>query len=365
MSTSGSQIRVLVVDDSALMRSMIKQMLASDPGVTVIDSAGSGQVALQKIREQRPDVVTLDFEMPGMSGLELLQRIMAECPVPAVMLSAHTTSGARQTLDALEAGAVDYVAKPSGERGGRLPEVAEILLQKIHAAASANLVRVRQMSQPQASPPSRPVRPSVPATACPTGNPATVIAIGISCGGPQTLVQVFPSIPADCPPIVLTQHMPPGFTHSFAERLDRMSAIEVKEAAENDAVVPGRALIAPGDAHLTVVGRPGQLRVRLDRRGPVCGHMPSADVMFRSVVEACGGAAVGVLMTGMGNDGAEALGLIRAAGGHTLAQDQDTCIVFGMPKVAIELGNAEEVLPLDQIVPGMLAAAAATPAGSV
>lgn len=339
------------------MRATIKQMLAADPALDVVDAAGSGPVALAKVQELQPDVVTLDVEMPGMDGIEVLRRLMADMPTPVIMLSAHTQEGAQRTMEALEAGAIDYVAKPTGVAGGGLRDVAATLIEKIHAASRANVQRLWGIAARPAAvaarpKPATPVRPSAPAAFTTYNGP--VVAIGISCGGPATLVEMFPSIPADFPPIILTQHMPPGFTRSMAERLDRISNIDVKEAANDDVLRRGLALIAPGDSHLTLAGRPGTLKVRLDQGPPACGHRPSADVMFRSAAKLCGARTIGVIMTGMGNDGAEALGLIKAAGGRTLAQDQATCVVYGMPKVAAELGNAEKVVPLDEIIPTIL-----------
>ncbi len=370
MSTNNhpaGKTRVLIIDDSALMRTMIRQVLSSDPQIDVVDTAGNGPVALAKVRDLRPDVVTLDVEMPGMDGIELLRRIMREHPLPVIMLSAHTQHGAQRTLDALEAGAIDYVPKPSGGEGATLRDVGGELIQKIHAARSANLGRLSRMASSAPVMPARlRAQPAVRALA--PDAPSPVIAIGISCGGPATLVDIFPQFPADSPPIVITQHMPPGFTKSFADRLNRLSNLQVKEAENEDVLRPGTAFVAPGDAHLTVYGRPGRLRVRLDHREPTCGHRPSVDVMFRSLAKTSGALTVAAIMTGMGNDGAEALGTIVAAGGRTLAQDQESCIVFGMPKAAIELGHAQRVTPLDQIVSTLLelsnAAAAAAPVGA-
>lgn len=359
MTESGQKIRVLIVDDAALMRATIKQLLASDPAIEVVDTAGSGPVAIAKIKQLRPDVVTLDVEMPGMDGIDLLRTIMADAPVPVVMLSAHTQHGAQRTLDALEAGAVDYVPKPTGQRGATLRDVAAVLCERVRSAAAANLRRVRP-TRPKFAPSASPSVPSAKPRPTVTAGPSSVIAIGISCGGPATLVEIFPQLPPDSPPIVITQHMPPGFTRSFADRLNRLSALHVKEAEDGDVLAVGRAFVAPGDAHMLLQGAPGRLRIKLERTGPVCGHMPSVDVLFRSVAKTCGAAAVGVIMTGMGNDGAAALGAIRDAGGRTVAQDQPSCIVFGMPKAAIDMGHAQHIVPLDQIVPTVLELATCT-----
>ena len=341
------RIRCMVVDDAALMRATIRQMIETDPDIEVIDTAGSGPVALEKIKTLRPDVVTLDVEMPGMDGITLLRRIMDESPTSVVMLSTVTQDGAQRTLDALEAGAVDYVGKPTGQAGQTLRDVTSSLIAKIKAAATANLDPLR--TRPRTRPPA-PVCPA-PVSLRPIDRDREVLfAVGISAGGPATLVDIFAQLPAETPPILITQHMPSGFTKSFADRLDRLSNIAVKEAQVGDIVRPNQALIAPGHAHMTVRRHlKTGIKIDLDEGGPVCGHRPSVDRLFRSVAELVGDRAIGLIMTGMGNDGADALGTIRAAGGLTFAQSRETCVVFGMPKVAIELDNAGQILDLESI----------------
>ncbi len=344
------RIRCIVVDDSALMRATIRKMLEREPGIEVIDTAGSGPVALNKIRDLEPDVVTLDVEMPGMDGITVLRRIMAESPTSVVMLSTFTQDGAQRTLDALEAGAVDYVGKPTGQAGQTLRDVTSSLIAKIKAAATANLdpLRIRSRTRPPARP--APVCPTPVRPARPDRDGEVLLAIGISAGGPATLVDIFTQLPAETPPILITQHMPSGFTVSFADRLDRLSNIAVKEAQAGDIVRPNQALIAPGHAHMIVRRHlKTGIKIALDQGTTVCGHRPSVDRLFRSVAEVVGKRAIGLIMTGMGNDGADALGAIRAAGGLTFAQSREACVVFGMSKVAIELDNVGQILDLESI----------------
>lgn len=347
-----TKIRCLVVDDAALMRAMIRQLLESDPQIEVIDTAGSGPVALEKIREQDPDVVTMDVEMPGMDGISLLREVMSDCPVPVIMVSSHTQAGGRRTLDAMEAGAVDYVAKPTGGQGKDLASIAGILIAKVKQAANTNMAalwRVAATAEERAE-----LTRSVAQTAEAEFDPNHVIAIGISCGGPASLVQIIPQLPPNMPPILITQHMPPGFTKSFAERLDRFCEFKVKEAEQGDVIVPNNMFIAPGHSHMTVKRSGRKLTVELDQGPRVCGHCPSVDKLLRSVALECGSNCTGIIMTGMGNDGAEALGEIQRAGGLTMAQDEETSIVFGMPKAAVVLGHADRTLALDDIIPAVI-----------
>ncbi len=353
MATSTEKIRCLVVDDAALMPATLKQLLESDSDVEVIATASNGPVALQKIRELNPCVVTLDVEMPGMDGISLLREIMSDCPTPVVIVSSHTHDGAHQTLEAMEAGAVDYVPKPEGKKGVGLREVATLLISKVKDAAGTNMAALCRMAGWSEAAPVRKLPVMTPDID--SFVKEHVIAIGVSCGGPAALAEIFPSIPQHMPPVVVAQHMPEGFTNSFAERLDRTSSLEVKEAQDGDLLIPNRALIAPGHSHMTLTRQNQRLQARLDQGPNVCGHRPSVDKLFRSVARACGSSCTGVIMTGMGNDGAEALGEIKAAGGLTIAQDEKSCIVYGMPKAAIEMGHVERVLPLHEIVPSLTA----------
>ncbi|MDQ0465536.1 two-component system chemotaxis response regulator CheB [Caulobacter ginsengisoli] len=321
-----SKIRVLIVDDSATMRGLITATLRRDPDIEVIGSAGDPLEAREAIKALNPDVITLDIEMPNMSGLEFLERIMRLRPMPVVMVSTLTQAGAEETLRALEIGAVDCVAKPTrlDEGSAGLSELAA----KVKAAARA---RVR------AHMPSNAGR-RAPETFKSNGH---VVAIGSSTGGVEALLTVIARFPANCPPTVITQHMPATFTASFAARLDRATDAQVAEAHDGAVLEPGKVWLAPGGAaHLSVTGS-GTLRCKLTASDPVNGHRPSVDVLFNSVAQAAGARGVGAILTGMGRDGAEGLKAMREAGGHTLGQDADSCVVYGMPKVAFEIGAVE------------------------
>ncbi len=333
-------VRVLVVDDSALMRKLIPQILHSDSSIQVVGTAMDGIFGLKKIEELRPQVVTVDLEMPGMGGLDMLKEIMRRHQIPVIVVSSHSRDGASITLKALSLGAFDFVAKPV-DVAARMPEIAQELIAKIKAAAQSRGIRVTASSgtshatKPAAS-------PGIPAS--------RIVAIGISTGGPQALQYVLPQLPADFPSsILVVQHMPEGFTEMFARRLDEICAIKVKEAQSGDQLLAGRALICPGNRHLKVKRLPLSDVVVLSDEPKVNGHRPSADVLFRSVAEEFGNKSVALIMTGMGDDGAEGLGAIRNAGGLTIAQSEDSCVVYGMPKAAIERGYAIRVVPLDAV----------------
>ncbi len=321
-----SKIRVLIVDDSATMRGLITATLRRDPDIEVIGSAGDPLEAREAIKALNPDVITLDIEMPNMSGLEFLERIMRLRPMPVVMVSTLTQAGAEETLRALEIGAVDCVAKPTrlDEGSAGLSELAA----KVKAAARAR-VRAHMPSSAGRRAPE-------------TFNPGShVVAIGSSTGGVEALLTVIGRFPANCPPTVITQHMPATFTASFAARLDRATDAHVAEAHDGAVLEPGRVWLAPGGAtHLSVTGS-GTLRCKLTASDPVNGHRPSVDVLFHSVAQAAGARGVGAILTGMGKDGAEGLKAMRDAGAHTLGQDADSCVVYGMPKVAFEIGAVE------------------------
>lgn len=349
-------IRVLVVDDSALMRKLIPQMLAQDAALQVVGTAMDGEFAVSKIGELKPDVVTLDLEMPRKDGLATLREIMASSRVPVIVVSAHTTQGASVTLRALALGAFDFVAKPSGGATEPLQRIAAELILKIKAAAQA--------ANPPRLAPAMPPRSAAEKLASAQRAPASrVVAIGISTGGPNALQYVLPQLPAEFPgTLLIVQHMPEGFTEMFARRLDQCCAIEVKEARSGDLLLAGRALVCPGNRHLKVRRMPlGPVAVLADDER-VNGHRPSADVLFRSVAQEFGSQAVAVLMTGMGEDGAAGMGAVRAAGGLTLAQSGDSCVVFGMPRAAIERGFANRVVSLDTLA-STLQAVCATSCG--
>jgi two-component system, chemotaxis family, protein-glutamate methylesterase/glutaminase len=335
-----SPVRVLVVDDSALMRKLIPQILETDNSIQVVGTAMDGNFGLKKIEELKPQVITLDLEMPGMGGIDMLKEIMRGHRIPVIVVSSHTTRGASITLKALSLGAFDFVAKPR-DVSSRMQEVAQELISKIKAAAQSRGITVHP--RPEIPAPSRRVQSKAGLGQQPT----KIVAIGISTGGPQSLHYLLSQFPADFPgSIVVVQHMPEGFTDMFAKRLDECCALNVKEARSGDLLQAGRVLICPGNRHLKVKRMPlGDVAVLSDD-ARVNGHRPSADVMFRSVADEFGPRAVGVLMTGMGEDGAHGLGLVKAAGGVTIAQGEESCVVFGMPKAAIDRGHAMRVVEL-------------------
>ncbi len=337
------KIRVLVIDDSALMRKLIPKILERDTTIEVVGTAIDGNFGLKKIEDLAPDVVTLDLEMPGLNGIDTLKQIMRRWHLPVIVVSSHSTAGAAITLKALTTGAFDFVAKPS-DVSKRMPEIADELIKKIRSAAQNKAVQPLQL--PEDTPSGvRKQRLAVP---------TRVIAIGISTGGPNALQYLFSNLPVDFSgTILVVQHMPDGFTDLFAKRLDETCPIRVKEAQSGDLLVAGRALICPGNRHMKVKKLPLGNVSLLSDDGPVNGHRPSADVLFRSVANEFGPQAMALLMTGMGEDGAEGMGAIQAAGGLTVAQSQETCVVFGMPKVAIERGYAMRTEHL-QDLPGLL-----------
>jgi two-component system chemotaxis response regulator CheB len=342
---TGSKVRVLVVDDSALMRQMLSAMLAEDPEIEVVGSAPDPHYAREKIKALNPDVVTLDVEMPRMDGLSFLEKIMTLRPMPVVMISSLTQKGADATLQALELGAVDFVAKPQSDLENRLSSKQGEICEKVKAAARAR-VTAREATDYSKE---RAARPR-------TGYSSTerIVAIGASTGGVEALREVICRMPADSPAIIMTQHMPEKFTRSFADRLNGLAAMTVKEAADGDRVMPGHAYLAPGDRHLELVRSGADYRCRLTDAPPVSGHRPSVDVLFRSVAKSAGKNAIGVILTGMGKDGADGLLELRDAGGLTLGQDEASCVVYGMPKVAFERGAVMKQLPLSKIADGIL-----------
>ncbi len=336
-------IRVLVVDDSALMRKLIPAILARDPSIEVVGTAMDGAFALKKIEELRPDVVTLDLEMPRMDGMETLRLIMRRAPLPVILFSTHSKEGAYSTIKALALGAVDFIAKPTDAAGGHLEAIADVLIEKIKIANRA-AGRKLPLATVAIDPPklSKGTRSALP--------PNRIIAIGISTGGPNALQYLLSQIPAEFPcSILVVQHMPEGFTEMFAKRLDECCALDVSEAKSGDLLVSGRVLICPGNRHMMVRRMPrGEMAVLSDGN-PVNGHRPSVDVLFHSVAQEFALTAVGVIMTGMGEDGAEGLGAIKAAGGMTIAQSEETCVVSGMPRAAIAKGHANKIIPLEGI----------------
>ncbi len=340
---SAQPVRVLVVDDSALMRKLIPQILETDNSIQVVGTAMDGNFGLKKIDELKPQVITLDLEMPGMGGLDMLKEIMRRHRIPVIVVSSHSTEGASVTLKALSLGAFDFVSKPS-DVSSRMPEVAQELISKIKAAAQSRGIPIHAATDfpvPVPRPKGKPGEKRAP---------TKIVAIGISTGGPQSLQYLLAQLPADFPgSIVVVQHMPEGFTEMFARRLDECCSLNVKEAQSGDLLLAGRVLICPGSRHMKLKRLPlGDIAILSDDPR-VNGHRPSADVMFKSVAEEFGQRALGLLMTGMGEDGAHGLGLIKAAGGLTIAQGEQSCVVFGMPKAAIERGHAMRVVELEAL----------------
>lgn len=339
---SGSKVRVLVIDDSALMRKLIPGILGRDAQIEVIGTAMDGSFGLKKIEELKPDVVTLDLEMPRMDGMETLREITRKYRVPVVVVSAHSVDGASATFKALSLGAFDFVSKPIDASQARMEAVADQLVAKVKVAAQSGVPpqRVLFPDNFRAQKPLR--RPPRPAT--------KFVAIGISTGGPNALQYLLSQLPGDFPAaIAIVQHMPEGFTEMFARRLNECCMIDVKEARSGDMLVAGRALICPGNRHMRLKRMPLGDLVVLGDDDRVNGHRPSVDVLFESAAREFGPKSIGLLMTGMGEDGADGLGLVKAAGGLTVAQDEQSCVVFGMPKAGIERGHVMRVVSLDAL----------------
>jgi len=339
----------MVVDDSALMRKLISEILMKDPELEVVSTAMDGLFALKKIPQSKPDVITLDLDMPRMDGLTALRYIVNDFKIPVVLVSSLTTNGGNLTLEGLALGAVDFVTKPKDSISVHIHEVARELITKVKLASRTT---VKKPPAPEAIKPVQQIyRPGKSSLRGPTKK---IVAIGTSTGGPNAISYFLPRLPEDMTAaILIVQHMPEGFTEMFANRLDQVCRIRVKEAKEGDQLVSGTAFIAPGNRHLKVakVGSTGV--AVLSASPPVNGHRPSVDVLFDSVSREYGSDAIGLLMTGMGEDGAHGLGSIKAMGGYTMAQDEASCVVFGMPRAALDRGHVHEVVSLDA-VPGRL-----------
>jgi len=348
-----TKVRVLIVDDSAVVRHTMAEILASDPRIEVIGTAADPYIATERMLHEIPDVITLDIEMPRMDGLTFLEKIMTQHPIPIVICSSLSQAGAESTLRALELGAAEIIAKPRFGTRQFLQESRELLCDAVCAAAAARLRRPSTRFE---------VEPKLTADAVLAKSSRAMLAttdqvilIGASTGGTEALRVVLQALPPDCPGVVIVQHMPEHFTRAFATRLDGLCQINVKEAEHDDTVLRGRALIAPGDRHVLVKRSGARYFVEI-RPGPlVSRHRPSVDVLFRSGARYAGKNALGVLMTGMGDDGARGLLELKTAGAATIAQDEHTCVVFGMPQVAIKLGAADRVVPLDEIAPAIVA----------
>lgn len=337
------KIKALIIDDSALMRQLLTTVLHTDPQIHVVGTAANPLIARDKIKTLKPDVLTLDVEMPGMDGITFLEKLMRLHPLPVVMVSSHTEKGAAATLRALDLGAVDFVAKPQGGlREGLSQELMEEIRSKVRAAAGAHV-------RPSPSTPSvKPVIPapvSLPARACSNG----IVVIGASAGGTQAITEIMAKLPRHTPGVAIVQHMPPKFTASFAERLNQQCELEVREAQSGDRLKPGVALVAPGGYHMAIMRAGGGYAVQVYEDEPVNRHRPSVDVLFDSAARIAGADAMGIILTGMGSDGARGLLAMKKAGAHTVAQDEKSCVVFGMPEQAIRLGAVAVVAPLERI----------------
>lgn len=338
------KIKVLIVDDSAVIRQLLSMLLSEDPEIEVVGTAGDPLIARDRIKVLNPDVVTLDVEMPNMDGVTFLRKIMTLRPMPVVMVSTLTQAGAETTLEALEIGAVDFIAKPVQDVAHGLTEIASELRAKVKHAARARVGR-------GAPPPA-----SRKTTRIYSAGGEKIVAIGASTGGVEALKTVLMDLPAQCPPIVVTQHMPPRFTAAFAERLNRECPMKVSEAKHNDPIEPGHVYIAPGSHHLEVVRVSNQYRCTLSESAPVSGHRPSVDVLFRSVADTAGRGAVGAILTGMGKDGAEGLLAMRKAGAYTLGQDESSALIYGMPRVAFERGAVMKQVSLSHMADAIMEA---------
>jgi two-component system chemotaxis response regulator CheB len=338
------KIRVLVIDDSALIRQMLTEILGSRDDIEVVGSAEDPFVAREKIKLLAPDVLTLDIEMPKMTGLQFLQNLMRLRPMPVIMVSTLTESGAPETLEALELGAVDYICKPKAKTETKLRIFSEELVGKVRMASTA---RVRPFKQNKVITP----------VAVSTASYSKVIAVGASTGGTEAIKELLTSVPKNCPPILITQHIPKVFSTSFAERLDRYLAMEVFEAQEGMIIRSGCVYIAPGDYHLTIARSGTKMVCHIIQTEKVNRHRPAVDVMFNSILEAYGSNVVAVMLTGMGNDGAQGMLKLKQAGAVTYAQDEATSVVWGMPQAAYNLGAVDELLPLQKITEKMLRSA--------
>jgi two-component system chemotaxis response regulator CheB len=342
-----SMIRVLVVDDSAIVRKTFERELNRRAGITVVGTAPDVYVARDKIVRLKPDVLTLDIEMPRMDGVSFLKRLMRHHPMPVVVVSSLTQAGCQLAMDALAAGAADVLEKPAIDLAHELDEMITLLVERIRAAVRAQPKKLLSLALPKTE---TTVTPSYKLTR----TTDTIIAIGASTGGTQALQYLLERTPLAAPGIVIVQHMPAKFTRAFAERLDGICQIEVREARNNDTVRPGLALIAPGGFHM-LLRRSGARYYAEVKNGPlVCRQRPSVEVLFKSAAKAAGANAIGVILTGMGNDGAKGMKIMRDAGAFTVAEDESTCVVFGMPREAIKAGGACKVVPLDRVMPTVL-----------
>lgn len=344
-------IKVLVVDDSAVMRSLLASIINSAADLEVVGMADNPYQARELIKSLNPDVLTLDVEMPQMNGIEFLSRLMRLRPMPVVMISSLTERGSTTTLQALELGAVDFLGKPRAQTDAELADYADDVCDKLRAAYSARHRFVLSGSAVGRQPAT--VRPALPGGLSSRLLNKHLIAIGASTGGTEAIKEVLSALPEESPGVVIVQHMPEGFTKSFAKRLDGLSRLTVVEAQGGERIRPGHAYLAPGSAHLLVRRSGGAFHTELSHGEPVNRHRPSVDVLFQSVTEEAGSHAVGVILTGMGKDGAQGLLQMRQAGAWTIGQDQESCVIYGMPREAAQIGAVAEVLPLAAVAEGI------------
>jgi two-component system chemotaxis response regulator CheB len=364
-----AKIRVVVVDDSALVRSMLTEIINRQPDMECIGAAADPLVAREMIRNLNPDVITLDVEMPRMDGIDFLSKLMRLRPMPVVMVSTLTERGAEVTLKALELGAIDFVAKPKIGVADGLKQLANEITDKVRIAAKARIHRSPTPANAPAAPATTSARPGAGAGGGAAASPAAsaaspaslgrlstekLVFIGASTGGTEATKEVLLALPADAPAVVITQHMPPGFTKSYAARLDSLCRIRVKEATDGERVLPGHAYIAPGGMHLSVERSGANYIARVQDGDPVNRHKPSVEVLFKSAARVVGRNAIGIMLTGMGADGAKAMREMKDAGAYCVAQDEASCVVFGMPREAIAAGAVDQVLPLKDVGPHLM-----------
>ncbi|MGM0507849.1 MAG: protein-glutamate methylesterase/protein-glutamine glutaminase [Fusobacteriota bacterium] len=343
-------IKVLVVDDSIFMRNLISDMLNEEKDIEVVGTARNGKDAIQKNKKLNPDVITLDIEMPIMNGLEAVKKIMDTNPTKVIMLSSLAAEGAKETIEALDKGAYDFVQKPSGQISLDIKKVKKELVEKVRESVKVNLKQLEKKPKKRKINLHKFLKRKSKASQKVIRDAKQIVAIGISTGGPNALQTIIPEIPADIGVgILIVQHMPPKFTKSLADRLEVLSEINVKEAEDNDEIIGGTAYIAPGDYHMEVVKKGARRYIRLNQNEPENGHRPSADVLFRSVSKIYGENAVGVIMTGMGGDGSKWLKKLKDTGAKTIGQSKETCVIYGMPKVAFRLGAVDYEVDLERI----------------